>query len=125
MDAAGEVDVGRRRLGPQHRDHLGRDLDPVDIDALRQEVEQQPTRPAADIEDGLTQLADQIEVEATVVPPGRVAAQRIPGSRLEPRVLEIGGHRRQPSVSFRSSGPSGSGARGRSLTLIVVVPFAA
>src|SRR5207342_3194449 len=68
--------------------------DPVDIDALRLEVEQQPARPAADVEDGLTQLPDQLEVERAVVPPGGVAAQGIPGSSLEPRVFEIGSHRR-------------------------------
>ena len=90
----------------------------------REEVEQEPARPAANVEDGLTQLLDQVEVEGTVVPPGRVTAQGIPGSSLEPRVFEIGGHGRQPSVSFGPTGPAGSSAHRRSMAVIVVVPFA-
>ena len=38
MDAAREVDAGGGGLGVQHRDHLGRDFDPVDIDALQLDV---------------------------------------------------------------------------------------
>src|SRR4029079_19609533 len=81
--------AGRFRPGLQDRDHVGRDLDAIDVDAGGEEVEEGASGPAADIENRLAELVDQLEVERSVGPTGRVAAKRVPRPSLEASVFEI------------------------------------
>src|SRR5436190_5886646 len=101
MDAAGDVDARRCGSRPQDGEHVGRDLDAIDVDAGGKEVEQQSAAPAADVEDGLAELLDEFEVERSIRPTGGVASYRVPGARLEADVFEI--HRHQASLRSPSS----------------------
>ncbi len=79
-------------------EHLWRDVDPVHVASPPQQVEKQPTRPAADVQHRLPVAGDQLGIELAVVPLRRGTAEQVPILRHETRVLVVGGHRREPTT---------------------------
>ena len=71
-------DAGPGGLVAAERDHLGGDIDPFDVDPLRPEVDEQATGRAAHVEDGLAEAVDRFEIERSILPGRRVAAEGVP-----------------------------------------------
>src|SRR5258707_10531444 len=60
--------------------HLRRDVDPININALRQIVKQQTTRATSHIQNRLAIPNNQIAIEEAIRPTGGITTQEVPGS---------------------------------------------
>ena len=78
------------RLGPAEREHVGGNVDPVDVDPLLQVVQQKASRPAPYVQGGLTGAADEVKVEGPVRPASGVAAEQVPGRGDQAAILIVG-----------------------------------
>jgi hypothetical protein len=80
------------RLASTQSKHLRGVVNAIDVETKGEKIEQQPSRPAADVEDGLAAFADELEVEGAILPAGRIAAEGVPGVCHDADVLDVGFH---------------------------------
>src|SRR6266581_1354190 len=67
--------------------HFRRVVDPINVDALGQIVEQQATCATSHIQNRLTMLTNQVAIEEAIRPGRGIATQKVPGISHHPRIL--------------------------------------